>query len=76
MAADLNLPFDLLHDKGLHVANAYGVVMEGRDIAVPSVFIVNRQGVVSFSYIGENMSDRPTVRTLLDLIRNIAEKAG
>ena len=73
-SADLALPFDLLHDEGLHVANAYGVAMAGRDIAVPSIFILDKQGKVTFSHIGENMSDRPNVLVLLKLLREQAEK--
>ena len=71
--ADLALPFELLHDEGLHVANAYGVAMAGRDIAVPSIFILNKQGKVTFSYVGENMSDRPNALVLLKLLREQAK---
>ena len=71
--ADFALPFDLLYDEGLHVANAYGVAMAGRDIAVPSIFILNKQGKVTFSYVGENMSDRPNALVLLKLLREQAK---
>ena len=35
--------------------------MEGRDIAVPSVFVVRKSDrAIVFKKVGENMTDRPT----------------
>ena len=50
----------------------YGVAMEGRDIAVPAVFIVDRKGAIRFKYVGESMTDRPSID---DLVRE-AQKAN
>ena len=69
MKADLALPFDLLHDKGLTAATSHGVAMSGQDIAVPSVFIIGTNGVVHYSYVGSSMADRPTVRQLIQTLK-------
>jgi peroxiredoxin len=66
MASELRIGFPLLSDPTLEVAARYGVAMRGRDIAVPSVFIVDREGRVVFSKIGENVVDRPTTEQLLE----------
>ena len=65
LAEDLGLEFPVLSDADLSVAKAYGVAMEGRDIAVPAVFVVNRDRSIYFRYVGENQADRPSARTLL-----------
>lgn len=66
MASELRIGFPLLADPGLEVASRYGVAMKGRDIAVPSVFIVDRAGRIVFSKIGENVIDRPTPAALAE----------
>ena len=69
LVGDLSLPFDLLQDIDLRVASAYGVAMEGQDIAVPSIFIINQKGQIHYSHVGENMADRPNVLALLEKVR-------
>ena len=73
MVADLGLPFDLLHDEGLRASSAYVVAMEGQDIAVPSIFILDTTGVVKFSHVGENMADRPNALTLLQVLKDLPQ---
>jgi peroxiredoxin len=72
LAADLGLHFPLLSDPDLRVASSYGVAMQGRDIAVPSVFVVRRDGTIAWKKVGEDMADRPTAREVLEQAR----KAG
>ncbi len=74
LVSDLALPFDLLHDNELRAANAYGVAMDGREIAVPSIFILSAQGNIHFSHVGENMADRPNVLAILSMLREMTKK--
>ena len=60
LAQELKIPFPLLRDDRLAVATAYGVAMEGRDIAVPSVFVVRQDGRIFWKKVGESIRDRPT----------------
>lgn len=55
----LGLAFPLLHDEGVAVAEAYGVAMEGQDIAVPATLVVMPDRRIFWKYVGENPSDRP-----------------
>lgn len=65
MAGELGLRFPLLRDQDLKVASAYGVAMEGRDIAVPSTFVVRKDRTIVWKRVGENMADRPTTADVL-----------
>ena len=59
------LGFPLLSDPDLAVATAYGVAMEGMDIAVPSIFLIAPGGTIVWRDIGERVDDRPTMQWLL-----------
>jgi peroxiredoxin len=72
LATDLGLHYPLLGDTDLHVASAYGVAMQGRDIAVPSVFVVRRDRTIAWKKIGEDMTDRPAASEVLEQVRKAA----
>ena len=73
LAKSLELPYPLLEDANLRVALQWGVAMEGRDIAVPSVFIVLPNGTIFWKKVGENVADRPTNSQILDLAARAVE---
>lgn len=62
------LPFPLLADERREVAKAFGVhyylSLEGFNLANPSLFILDKEGVVTFAYIGRNMADLPLTTIL------------
>ena len=60
LSQKLGLHYPLLSDPDMHVISAYGVAMKGRDIAVPSVFVVRKDGSIAYGRVGENVADRPT----------------
>jgi hypothetical protein len=35
------------------------------DLAKPSVYVLDKQGNVVYAYVGETLTDRPSVRVLL-----------
>jgi peroxiredoxin len=69
MAAELGLHFRLVRDADLRVAIAYGVAMQGRDIAVPAVFVVRADRVIAWKQVGEDMTDRASPRDILAQVR-------
>lgn len=73
LSKSLELPFPLLEDKDLKVALQYGVAMEGRDIAVPSVFVVLPNGSIFWKQVGESIADRPTNAQILDVTAKAVE---
>lgn len=65
LARELELGYPLLSDADLRVAIDYGVAMEGRDIAVPAVFIILPDRRVFWQYVGESITDRPSDEEIL-----------
>lgn len=73
LSKSLELPYPLLEDKGLAVALQWGVAMEGRDIAVPAVFVVLPNGTIFWKQVGENVADRPSSSKILDVAARAVE---
>ena len=65
LAGKLGISYPLLADPGLKAALAFGVAMQGDEIAVPSVFVVSKDRRIVFTKVGESVLDRPSVATLL-----------
>ncbi len=59
--------YPILADPDHRIADAYGVYnLLGDGVATPSVFIIDKSGQVAWSYIGQNISDRPDNQTILE----------
>ena len=66
MAILTGAEFPILSDEDGRVAKAYGVYdLMGDGMATPSVFVVNHDGVILWRYIGNSVSDRPSVEEIL-----------
>ena len=72
IASRYRLTFRLLHDPKVTTASAYGVAMEGRDIAVPALFVVDRAGAVRWRHVGKTMADRPHSATIIEVLRRVS----
>lgn len=63
------LPFAVLSDADLATIERYGVrhldEPEGRAIARPAVFVLDREGIVRFAHVGEAPRDRPPAALVL-----------
>ena len=58
--------FPLLADPDHAAADAYGVFdLLGDGLATPSVFIVDADGHIVWSYVGQHAADRPGADTIL-----------
>jgi peroxiredoxin len=55
----------LLVDAHKQAAYAYNVLTPDRKEARPSTFIIDKDGMIRWSYIGKNAGDRPDVDTVL-----------
>ena len=69
MASKLGLPFPLLSDADHKVIESFGV-LDGR-MARPSTFVIDRSGVIRWSYLGEDRSDRPFNDALISRLSEI-----
>jgi peroxiredoxin len=59
--------FPMMADVGHMVAEIYGVYnLLGDRLAAPSVFVIDTDGHILWSHIGQSPGDRPSVQTILD----------
>jgi peroxiredoxin len=71
LVEDEQITIPLLSDPDMTVIKAYGVAMEGEDIAVPATFVVRQDRTIHWKHIGETMADRPPT----DELPALAEQA-
>lgn len=67
---------DMISDRGAKIAKKYDVYWfapgGGKDYkikqAVPSKFLINKEGKIIWKYIGKNKTDRPSIEMMTDII--------
>jgi peroxiredoxin len=60
-------PYPVLADPNHEVAEAFGVYdVYGNGIAAPSVFVIDTDGTIVWSYVGQSSQDRPSVSAILE----------
>lgn len=64
----------MLTDPQAKVAEAYGVVMLGEELAIPSTFVVRQDGTIAWRHVGETVPDRPPVDVVREQARLAAER--
>ncbi len=64
----LDLCFALLSVSVRRVMTGYGVADSENELAVPSVFIIDRDGTILWRHVGETMADRPPVEQVLEAL--------
>ena len=58
--------FPILADETHRVADNYRVYnLIGDGLAAPAVFVIDRSGEITWSYIGKDINDRPNAQTIL-----------
>lgn len=69
---ETGLPFDILIDERRDMAKAYGVWhrigMDAWNIARPAVFLIEQDGRIGYSFIGENQKEYPRQDEILESI--------
>lgn len=59
-------PYPLLADPDHEVAAAFNVYdLLGDGLAAPSTFVIDTDGTIVWSYVGQSPSDRPSPKTIL-----------
>jgi peroxiredoxin len=63
----LNPPYPLLADPEHRVAEAFNVYdLLGTGYAAPSVFVIDADGDIVWSHVGQSRTDRPNVSSVLE----------
>jgi peroxiredoxin len=65
LASELNLTYPILSDVYKNYIRQYGVLHPTEGIARPSMFVVNKEGKITWKYVGMEASDRPPIDTVL-----------
>ena len=71
-----NFIVDMISDRGAKIAKLYDVYWfapgGGKDYkikqAVPSKFLINKDGNIVWKYIGKDKTDRPSIKIMTDII--------
>ena len=70
IADRIGISFPILYNPDADVVKSFGVYdLRGDSLATPSTFIIDKQGVIRWKYIGSGKSDRPSVGAVLDQLR-------
>jgi peroxiredoxin len=69
----LDLHYPVLSDGDHRVSDLYGVYnLLGDSLATPSVFIIDLEGIISWEYVGQSTSDRPSNGVILEQLRSLS----
>jgi peroxiredoxin len=62
------VPFPLVLDEDFRAVDALGI---RGDLARPATYIFDKQGELRFAYVGQQKSDRPSIKAMLDQLELI-----
>jgi len=74
MAQTTGAAYQILSDADRRVIKSFGILNEKEHggIAHPAVFIVGKDGVIKYAYVGKDPQDRPEDETILAEVKKIA----
>lgn len=71
-------PFPFLLDEDRSVTKAYGVYhrlgVDAINIAHPATFVVGRDAMIRYIYVGANQTDRAPIEQVLDALKKAANE--
>lgn len=67
----LDLQFILVPGPNADLMKQYGAYNLQKGVALPVTFIIDKNGVVRWKYVGKNDFDRPEVRSILTELRHL-----
>ena len=69
--SELGLTYPVLSDSSRTYIRAYDVLHPQEGIARPSLFVLDRDGVARWQYIGMSPADRPTIGDVVEQLRAV-----
>ncbi len=68
----VGIPFPILYDTSRAVPESYMVFnLLGDDLATPSTFVIDQNGVIAWKYVANSIGDRPPTSTILDQLASL-----
>ena len=71
LAAKLKIQFPVLSDPDHKTIEQYGILDPGGKVSVASVFVLDKKGIVRWSYITDDYKIRPLDETVLSEVSKI-----
>jgi peroxiredoxin len=69
----LDIAYPILSDPEHEVVDQYGVYnLLGDSVATPSVFVIDTEGVIRWTYVGQSSGDRPSNEMILEQLTALA----
>lgn len=69
LAGRTGVRFPILYNPSGDVVKQYEVFnLLGDNLPTPSTFIIDEDGVIRYKYIGHDISDRPSTRSIIQLL--------
>ena len=69
--SQLGLTYPVLSDSARKFIQDYNILHPQEGIARPALFVVDREGMVRWQYVGMNAADRPPMGEVIDQLRAI-----
>ena len=68
----VDIPFPILYDPSREAPKSFMVFdLLDDGLATPSTFVVDRDGVIRYKYVGRSIGDRPSTSTILNELAKI-----
>ena len=68
----VDIPFPILYDPSREAPKSFMVFdLLDDGLATPSTFVVDRDGVIRWKYVGRSIGDRPSTSTILNELAKI-----
>ena len=68
----LGLEFPIMYNPQADIVKEYGVFNLLNDgLATPSTFVIDTQGKIRWKYIGVNIADRPSTRSIIRQLKKL-----
>ena len=66
--------FNMLSDSGHKVIDSYGVLnaAEHDGVAHPSIFIIGKDSLIKYLYVGKSATDRPSDGTIIEEVNKLS----
>lgn len=71
VAREMKLTYPILSDINKSLIRQYAVLHPDEGIARPSMFLINKQGRIVWSYVGQDASDRPAMAVVLQQLQAV-----
>lgn len=63
------VPFPILLDEDLEAVQFFDI---SDSLALPSTYVIDKDGKLRFAYVGNNPSDRPSLKAILEQLDNLS----